>query len=62
MNIFSNLIKSSKLSVLSKFTSLIRVVNVPFDYSLFDSNKWLRYPAVLYGYSYDNNLVIIICG
>lgn len=50
------------LSVLFKFTGIIMNMNVPYNYSLFGYNKWLRYPATIYGYSYDRILVIIIYG
>lgn len=50
------------LSGLYKFTDIILNMNVPYNYSLFGYNKWLRYPATIYGYSYDRILVIIIYG
>jgi hypothetical protein len=46
------------LSLLS-FKSIIRHIDLPFDYSMFGFNKWLRYPATIYGYVYDKIIQII---
>lgn len=37
------------------FKSIIRHTDLPFDYSMFGFNKWLRYPATIYGYVYDKD-------
>lgn len=49
------------LSLLS-FKNIIRYADLPFDYSVFGFNKWLRYPATIYGYSYNKIILAIIYG
>lgn len=48
------------INIVSSFTSIVRRMDVPFNYGIFGGNKWLRYPATIYGYNFDKVFLVLI--